>query len=123
MFKIFANYSDGSHDDMDVTDFAKVKKDVLKSFFVSKDGKPYYELFFEPGQRAIYRIRTLKKLGHADLRIIMIGWQKDGQQSISYIFPDYMIQRGKFQEGIFSEPQWHKYEDKNSTCDCSGCVS
>lgn len=124
MFKIFANYSDGTYDDMDTTDFALVKKDILKSFFVSKDEKPYFELFFEKGQRPIYRRRTIMNQGGGELKIIIIGWQKrignENIQSLNYIFPEVMITKGRFEEGVFAEPQWHKYEDKDSICDC-GC--
>lgn len=119
-FQIYANYNDGTFDDMSVTDFAKIKQDKLTSFFVLKDNSPYYELFFEEGQRPIYRKRKIIKPGQGELLVILIGWQKECQQSISYIFPDYIIQHGKFKEGIFCEPDWHKYEKKTSQCDC-GC--
>lgn len=126
--KVYCNYTDDSFDDMSTIDFKDIKRDKLKSFAIFRDNDtPIFELFYEQGQKPIYRRRYINNgTGNDNQIVYIIGWQKtingENIQSINYITDNVVIQHGKFRgDGIFMQPQWHKYEDSNSTCDCVQC--
>lgn len=114
--EVFANYIDGTFDNMNQTAFENIKKDKLKSFCVVDNEKIIFELFFELGQMPIYRRRTVFFDG-TEMKIIIIGWRRlvSGEliQSINFIVDKSVIQRGKFLDGMFAEPEWHEFEFKD----------
>lgn len=124
--KVFCNYHDGTFDDMDNIDFKNIKRDKLKSFALFRDDNtPIFELFYEPNQRPIYRRRGFNIGGGGNQYVYIIGWQRtiggENIQSLNFISDNVVIQKSKFTDGAFIEPEWHKYETENSTCKCEKC--
>ena len=84
--------------------YENINREKLSQFQLLKEGKVFFSLILEQGQRLIFRKRVLQKLKEIH-SVFLIGWQKDGQQAISYIFEDgSVIMAGKWKDKLFCKP-------------------
>ncbi len=76
--------------------YENIEREKLSQFQLLKNGKVFFSLILEQGQRLIFRRRVFKKIKETH-HIFLVGWQKDGQQAISYLFEDgSVIMAGKW---------------------------
>ncbi len=84
--------------------YENIEREKLSQFQLLKEGKVFFSLILEPGQRLIFRRRVFQNLKETH-HIFLIGWQKDGQQAISYLFEDgSVIMAGKWKDKMFKAP-------------------
>ena len=84
--------------------YENIDRENLLQFQLLKEEKVFFSLILEPGQKLIFRRRVFQNVKETR-HVFLIGWQKDGQQAISYLFEDgSIIMAGKWTEKLFSAP-------------------
>ncbi len=78
--------------------YENIDRKKLLQFQLLKEGKVFFSLILESGQRLIFRRRVFQNLNKTN-HVFLVGWQKDGNQAISYLFEDgSIIMAGKWKE-------------------------
>jgi hypothetical protein len=80
---------------------------------VLKDDQPFLLMKLEDGDKLIYRKRVQKTMGYEDFVVYLLGWHRDGFQSINYISQDgTVVQGGKWNENDswMYAPKLREYE-------------
>lgn len=57
--------------------YADINREKLERFdlYKTETGKPIYSVYLREGQKLIFRRRTIKQIGHADIIVYLVGWQ------------------------------------------------
>jgi hypothetical protein len=93
-----ATYKDGQsisgHDhNSEVVDRKKLRSIAL----VNKDGAPVITQHFKPGQRVIYRARTIMRTGMGVMdRVHILGWWDQHSEHVAFVFESGQIEMGHF---------------------------
>lgn len=115
-----AYYSDGTTLEQGPNQYEKIDRSRLAAFGLLKDGELHYRLFFEEGQKLIYRhkgfieVELAKQAQHQLPGYYMIGYQENvngkNRQCITYIDEQTgLVQTaGRFSAG--SEPTLREEE-------------
>lgn len=99
-FTFYAIYKNGTRLDLESNPYDKLDRTQIKEMEVMKDGEPFFLMQLDEGVKLIYRRRVEKSLTQdGEFVVYLLGWHKDGIQSINYISQDgRVIQGGKWND-------------------------
>lgn len=114
MEKWKAVYNDGTkleqyNDDGSANTYRDIDRERLACFSLSVFGKKF-TVSLDDGRQLIYRKRIRQVVGGPKEEGYILGWKKDGVQSIMFITEDEVISAGKWGRGFFSAPKFFEFE-------------